>query len=181
VSLSLPPFLYFLFYSCSRIFFFFFFDPQGDYIELHRKRHGYRHDHFKRKHKKEACKVHKRSQLAQKKDLVMYEMNIRAFMADESTGQDPSIHGSYLGVIEMRKIFDTLYKDVSRRFIVGGQSLHGDANRNRSEAIGADRRKMTKFIGFSDHSRQLCRRDVPVSISIKHPEQLLLCSVVFWL
>ncbi|KAI7985031.1 hypothetical protein LOK49_LG14G00685 [Camellia lanceoleosa] len=28
--------------------------PQGDYIELHRKRHGYRHDHFKRKHKKEA-------------------------------------------------------------------------------------------------------------------------------
>ncbi|KAI8007813.1 hypothetical protein LOK49_LG07G01027 [Camellia lanceoleosa] len=74
---------------------------QGDYIELHRKRHGYRHDHFKRKHKKEACKVYKRFQLAQKKDLGIYEMNIRAFMADESSGQDPSIHGSYLGVIEM--------------------------------------------------------------------------------
>ncbi|KAG6770326.1 hypothetical protein POTOM_026004 [Populus tomentosa] len=28
--------------------------PQGDYIELHRKRHGYRLDHFERKRKKEA-------------------------------------------------------------------------------------------------------------------------------
>ncbi|CAA2969402.1 ribosome biogenesis protein NSA2 homolog [Olea europaea var. sylvestris] len=40
--------------------------PQGDYIELHRKRHGYRHDHFERKRKKEAREVHKRSQIAQK-------------------------------------------------------------------------------------------------------------------
>lgn len=40
--------------------------PQGDYIELHRKRHGYRHDHFERKRKKEAREVHKRSQMAQK-------------------------------------------------------------------------------------------------------------------
>ncbi|OWM70044.1 hypothetical protein CDL15_Pgr025893 [Punica granatum] len=40
--------------------------PQGDYIELHRKRHGYRHDHFERKRKKEAREVHKRSAIAQK-------------------------------------------------------------------------------------------------------------------
>ncbi|CDO97758.1 unnamed protein product [Coffea canephora] len=40
--------------------------PQGDYIELHRKRNGYRHDHFQRKRKKEAREVHKRSQFAQK-------------------------------------------------------------------------------------------------------------------
>ncbi|KAI8005907.1 hypothetical protein LOK49_LG07G01685 [Camellia lanceoleosa] len=85
----------------SMLLAFGFLVPQGDYIELHRKRHGYRHDHFKRKHKKDACKVHKRSQLAQKKDLVIYEMNVRAFVADESSGQDPSIHGSYLGFIEM--------------------------------------------------------------------------------
>ncbi|THF94922.1 hypothetical protein TEA_010764 [Camellia sinensis var. sinensis] len=41
-----------------------FWIPQGDYIELHRKRNGYRHDHFKRKRKKEAHEVHKRSQIA---------------------------------------------------------------------------------------------------------------------
>ncbi|KAJ0537266.1 putative ribosomal biogenesis NSA2 family [Helianthus annuus] len=35
--------------------------PQGDYIELHRKRNGYRPDHFERKRKKEAREVHKRS------------------------------------------------------------------------------------------------------------------------
>ncbi|KAB1228133.1 hypothetical protein CJ030_MR4G013735 [Morella rubra] len=40
--------------------------PQGDYIELHRKRHGYRLDHFERKRKKEARKVHKCSEYAQK-------------------------------------------------------------------------------------------------------------------
>ncbi|KAJ8619658.1 hypothetical protein MRB53_028187 [Persea americana] len=40
--------------------------PQGDYIELHQKRHGYRHDHFERKRKKEAREVHKRSAFAQK-------------------------------------------------------------------------------------------------------------------
>ncbi|RRT64556.1 hypothetical protein B296_00001193, partial [Ensete ventricosum] len=34
--------------------------PQGDHIELHRKRHGYRLDHFERKRKKEAREVHKR-------------------------------------------------------------------------------------------------------------------------
>ncbi|CAK9149037.1 unnamed protein product [Ilex paraguariensis] len=34
------------------------------------------------------------------KDLVIYEMNVRAFTADESSGLDPSIRGSYLGVIE---------------------------------------------------------------------------------
>ncbi|TXG58139.1 hypothetical protein EZV62_015968 [Acer yangbiense] len=40
--------------------------PQGDYIELHRKRNGYRLDHFERKRKKEARQVHKRSEMAQK-------------------------------------------------------------------------------------------------------------------
>ncbi|XP_042426012.1 ribosome biogenesis protein NSA2 homolog [Zingiber officinale] len=40
--------------------------PQGDYIELHRKRHGYRLDHFKRKRKKEARVVHERSAYAKK-------------------------------------------------------------------------------------------------------------------
>lgn len=32
-------------------------------------------------------------------DLIIYEMNVRAFTADESSGLDPSIRGSYLGVI----------------------------------------------------------------------------------
>ncbi|OWM68010.1 hypothetical protein CDL15_Pgr017578 [Punica granatum] len=40
--------------------------PQGDYIELHRKRHGYCHDHFERKRKKEAREVHECSAMAQK-------------------------------------------------------------------------------------------------------------------
>uniref|UniRef100_A0A1U8Q6M4 Isoamylase 3, chloroplastic isoform X2 n=1 Tax=Nelumbo nucifera TaxID=4432 RepID=A0A1U8Q6M4_NELNU len=34
------------------------------------------------------------------KDLVIYEMNVRSFTADESSGLDPDIRGSYLGVIE---------------------------------------------------------------------------------
>lgn len=34
------------------------------------------------------------------KDLVLYEMNVRAFTADESSGLDSKIRGSYLGVIE---------------------------------------------------------------------------------
>ncbi|GLU16137.1 hypothetical protein SLE2022_325870 [Rubroshorea leprosula] len=34
------------------------------------------------------------------KDLVIYEMNVRAFTADESSGLDPEICGTYLGVIE---------------------------------------------------------------------------------
>ncbi|KAK4341463.1 hypothetical protein RND71_039964 [Anisodus tanguticus] len=38
----------------------------GDYIDLHTKRYGRRHDHFERKRKKEAREVHKRSQIAQK-------------------------------------------------------------------------------------------------------------------
>ncbi|RRT43877.1 hypothetical protein BHE74_00036194, partial [Ensete ventricosum] len=40
--------------------------PQGDYIELHRKRHGYRLDHFERKRKKGAREVHELSAFAQK-------------------------------------------------------------------------------------------------------------------
>ncbi|KAK9107096.1 hypothetical protein Syun_023107 [Stephania yunnanensis] len=34
------------------------------------------------------------------KDLVIYEMNIRAFTSDESSGLHPDIRGSYLGVVE---------------------------------------------------------------------------------
>ncbi|KAI3992956.1 hypothetical protein MKX01_009699 [Papaver californicum] len=34
------------------------------------------------------------------KDLVIYEMNVRAFTADESSGLEPNICGSYLGLIE---------------------------------------------------------------------------------
>ncbi|CAJ1974074.1 unnamed protein product [Sphenostylis stenocarpa] len=34
------------------------------------------------------------------KDLVIYEMNVRAFTIDESSGLDSNIRGSYLGVIE---------------------------------------------------------------------------------
>ncbi|EPS64342.1 hypothetical protein M569_10440, partial [Genlisea aurea] len=34
------------------------------------------------------------------KDLVVYEMNVRAFTADESSDMDPELRGSYLGVIE---------------------------------------------------------------------------------
>jgi len=40
--------------------------PQGDYIELHRKRFGYRLDYHERKRKKEAREVHRRAQFAQK-------------------------------------------------------------------------------------------------------------------
>jgi len=40
--------------------------PQGDYIDLWRKRHGYRFDHFERKRKKEAREVHRRSEYAQR-------------------------------------------------------------------------------------------------------------------
>lgn len=34
------------------------------------------------------------------KDLVIYEMNVRAYTADESSGLDPNVRGSYLGLIE---------------------------------------------------------------------------------
>ncbi|KAF9598945.1 hypothetical protein IFM89_033143 [Coptis chinensis] len=40
--------------------------PQGDYIELHRKRYGYRPDHFERKRKRDAREVHEVSRKAQK-------------------------------------------------------------------------------------------------------------------
>ena len=39
--------------------------PQGDYIALHKKRHGRRLDYEERKRKKEARQVHKRSKQAQ--------------------------------------------------------------------------------------------------------------------
>ena len=40
--------------------------PQGEHMELHRKRHGQKFDHAERKRKREAREVHKRSQFAQK-------------------------------------------------------------------------------------------------------------------
>ncbi|KAK9808323.1 hypothetical protein WJX73_001429 [Symbiochloris irregularis] len=40
--------------------------PQGEHIELHRKRHGYRLDYHEKKRKKAARSVHKRSEQAQK-------------------------------------------------------------------------------------------------------------------
>jgi len=40
--------------------------PQNDYIDEHRKRHGYRFDHFERIRKREARLVHKRAEFAQK-------------------------------------------------------------------------------------------------------------------
>lgn len=40
--------------------------PQGDYIELHRKRHGFKLDHFERKRKKEARAPHKLAEFEKK-------------------------------------------------------------------------------------------------------------------
>jgi ribosome biogenesis protein NSA2 len=40
--------------------------PQGDYIDLFRKRNGYRFDFHERTRKKQAREAHKRSQFAQK-------------------------------------------------------------------------------------------------------------------
>lgn len=40
--------------------------PQGDYIELHRKRHGYRLDHFERARKRTAREPHRAAEYAQK-------------------------------------------------------------------------------------------------------------------
>ena len=40
--------------------------PQGEHIELHRKRHGYRLDYHEKKRKKEARSVHRRAAFAQK-------------------------------------------------------------------------------------------------------------------
>lgn len=48
--------------------------------------------------------------LVLQKDLVLYEMNVRAFTADESSGLDSNICGSYLGVIE--KVVFTCFQSV---------------------------------------------------------------------
>ena len=40
--------------------------PQNEHIELHRKRNGYRYDHFEKARKKEARMAHKTSEFAQK-------------------------------------------------------------------------------------------------------------------
>ena len=39
------------------------------------------------------------------RDLIIYEMNVRAFTMDESSGLDTDIRGSYLGLIEKVIIF----------------------------------------------------------------------------
>lgn len=46
-------------------------------------------------------------------DLVIYEMNVRAFTIDESSGLDRSIRGSYLGVISKVYKFYLLLKFLS--------------------------------------------------------------------
>lgn len=49
------------------------------------------------------------------KDLVIYEMNVRAFTADESSGIDPSTAGSYLGLVEkvINHILPPKYDDMT--------------------------------------------------------------------
>lgn len=66
VSFSLFIFIIFIYIEISYLFVICGIQPQGDYIDLHRKRYGYRPDHFERKRKKEAREVHKRSEIAQK-------------------------------------------------------------------------------------------------------------------
>lgn len=43
--------------------------------------------------------------LSLQKDLVIYEMNVRAYTADESSRLDQKIRGSYLGVIEKVMVY----------------------------------------------------------------------------
>ena len=38
--------------------------------------------------------------LTSQEDVIIYEMNVRAFTADESSGLAPELRGSYLGVAE---------------------------------------------------------------------------------
>lgn len=52
-------------YLCCFVICFVEKQAQGDYIELHQKRHGRRLDYEERKRKKEARQVHKRSKQAQ--------------------------------------------------------------------------------------------------------------------
>ncbi|KAJ7522519.1 hypothetical protein O6H91_18G015500 [Diphasiastrum complanatum] len=59
--------------------------PQGDYIELHRKRHGYRPDFFERKRKKDAREVHKRSAFAQKALGIKGKMFAKKRYAEKAT------------------------------------------------------------------------------------------------
>lgn len=47
-------------------FVFVYLQPQNDYIELHRKRYGYRLDYHEKKRKKESREAHERSQKAKK-------------------------------------------------------------------------------------------------------------------
>ncbi|KAJ1424706.1 Immunoglobulin-like fold [Sesbania bispinosa] len=62
------------------------------------------------------------------KDLVIYEMNVRAFTIDESSGLDNSIRGSYLGVIEKINTWGystiNFFAPMSRYASAGGGSVN---------------------------------------------------------
>ncbi|KAG6744963.1 hypothetical protein POTOM_051604 [Populus tomentosa] len=77
--------------------------PQGDYIELHRKRHGYRLDHFERKRKKEAREVHKHSERAQK------ALGIKGKMiAKKNYAEKALMKKTWLGFTEIMSVNDYL-------------------------------------------------------------------------
>ncbi|KAJ0084833.1 hypothetical protein Patl1_30180 [Pistacia atlantica] len=66
------------------------------------------------------------------KDLDVYEMNVRAFTADESSELDPDIRGSYLGLIEKVQVLivDTGFSSVTKYKQL---TEMGYANGNRSK------------------------------------------------
>jgi ribosome biogenesis protein NSA2 len=59
--------------------------PQGDHIDLARKRHGYRPDYFERKRKKDAREVHKRAAFAQKALGIKGKMFAKKRYAEKAT------------------------------------------------------------------------------------------------
>jgi hypothetical protein len=81
---------------CSKPHHHLFVQPQGEHIELHRKRHGYRLDHFEKKRKKEAREVHKRSAFAKK---VRF---LRSFPAAVWYGFYEILHFSLQSVLQHR-------------------------------------------------------------------------------
>ncbi|KAG5031256.1 hypothetical protein JHK85_015238 [Glycine max] len=62
------------------------------------------------------------------KDLVIYEMNVRAFTSDESSGLDSNIRGSYLGMIEKINTWGystiNFFAPMSRYASAGGGSVN---------------------------------------------------------
>ena len=84
--------------------------PQGDHIELHQKRNGYRLDHFERKRKKQAREVHERATFAQK---------VRAFSC--STHGRCCSHGS-TGLIRPEST-ETYYGRKESNYLLARQKL----------------------------------------------------------